>query len=307
MKDITAEIVIRPYQQEDSPLLEELHQSVMKHNPNAVFWWVGDEDNWPNVYCAYQEGVMIAKGQVGIVNVVPPGRSPASKHSIYVNVKTVPDRAADHELLGQLYKQLYARALQLKDTLSTEYGTLLCFGNDRSEEANNAFFIQEGYRHLSTLYCMQHNLSEPIPVIELAQGFEYASWAMATDLEEEEYLEADSEIWPETPLGLTRLHEYKRRPNWKALTIRHDGKLAASLMVCQVDDTAEIEEVFVREPWRKRGLARFLLAQGLTYIQSLGLSKAGLMVLTDNDSALSLYESIGFLRASEEIRYCIDL
>lgn len=250
---------------------------------------------------------MVAKGQVSIINVVPPGRSNASKHSIFMNVKTIPERAEDYGLLQQLYARLYARALELKDTLSVEYGTLLCVGNDRSETANNEFFVQLGYRHLITLFCMERDLSEPIPAIELEEGFEFAPWAMATDREEEEYLAADAEIWPDTPIGLTRLRDFKSRPNWQAFTIRREGALIASLMVCEEEGSGEIEEVFVREHWRKRGLARFLLAQGLAYIQSIGLPKAGLTVLTDNDSALSVYKSIGFLTVSEEIRYCIDL
>ncbi|MBD3920944.1 GNAT family N-acetyltransferase [Paenibacillus sp. PR3] len=307
MNDITTELIIRPYQQEDLPLLGELHQAVTKHNPSAVFWWVGDESNWSNVYCAYQNGQMIAKGQISIINVIPAGRSSESKHNIYINVKTVPDRADDYELLRQLHDRLYARALQLKDTLPPEYGTLLCVGNDHSETANNAFFLQSGYQHLVTLFRMQHELTEPIPSITLEEGFDFAPWDMATAEEEEEYLAVDAEIWPDKPLGLTRLHEFKGRPNWRTFTIRQNGTLVASVMVCEEEGAGEIEEVFVREPWRKRGLARYLLAQGLSYIQSIGLPKAGLMVLADNSSALTLYESIGFRTVSQEIRYCIEL
>ncbi len=84
------------------PLLGELYQSVTAKD-NATFWWVGDEDNWSNVYCAFEDGKMVAKGQVSIINVVPPGRSKENNHSIYINLKTISEREQDITLLDKVY------------------------------------------------------------------------------------------------------------------------------------------------------------------------------------------------------------
>lgn len=105
----------------------------------CCFWWVGDEENWENVYCAFENGKMVAKGQVEIINIVPPGRSKESRHSIYLNLKTIPEREEDYDLLDSLYQTLLLRALELKETLSTAYKTTLCVGNNASEIANTQF------------------------------------------------------------------------------------------------------------------------------------------------------------------------
>ena len=55
------------------------------------------------------------------------------------------------------------------------------------------------------------------------------------------------------------------------------------------------EEICVRRPWRRRGLARSLLVQSLHAVKERGMHEAGLGVDTLNSTgALHLYESVGF-------------
>lgn len=68
----SSERIIRHFQQQDMPLLEELYNSV-KTIEDATFWWVGEEDNWSNVYCAFEQGKIVAKGQVNIISIVSTG------------------------------------------------------------------------------------------------------------------------------------------------------------------------------------------------------------------------------------------
>ena len=288
------------------PLLGELYQSVTAKE-NATFWWIGDEDNWSNVYCAFENGKMVAKGQISIINIVPPGRSKENKHSIFINLKTTPERESDIDLLDKVYQYLFLRANQLKETLPKEYGTILCVGNDSTETANNQFFIQKGYRQLNSLFCMNRDLNKPIPQLKLQEEFQFSYWKMETSHEERNYLDVEAEIWPDTPLGLNRLTEYKKNQLWTSMVIRQADTIVGGLMAWRKEDHGVIENVFVREPWRKRGIAKFLLTQALRYLKSHQLHYAYLMVLTTNQSALSLYESVGFYVDKEEIRYFTEL
>jgi ribosomal protein S18 acetylase RimI-like enzyme len=297
---------IRNYQKEDLTLLGQLYEAVTAKE-NAKFWWIGEEENWCNVYCAFEDGKIIAKGQVEIINIVPPGRSKENKHSIYVNLKAIPERENDVELLERVYEHLFLRAMELKKTLPKEYETMLCVGNDSSETANNNFFIQKSYKHLNSLFCMVGDVEKPISNLSLREEFTFSRWKMETSEEERDYLRIEAEIWPDTPLGLNRLHGYKKHPLWTSMIIRHEGTIVGGLMAWQEEDYGVIEDVFVRETWRKNGLAKYLLTQALHYLKSHGLNYANLMVLTTNDSALSLYESVGFYRDNEEVRYYINL
>ncbi|WHY22349.1 GNAT family N-acetyltransferase [Paenibacillus sp. G2S3] len=289
------------------PLLGELYNSVTARE-NAVFWWVGDEDNWENVYCAFENGKMVAKGQVEIINIVPPGRSEESRHSIYLNLKTITEREEDYDLLESLYQTLLLRALELKETLSAEYKTTLCVGNNSSEIANTQFFEKEkGFSQYNSLFKMNHKLNDTLPSPTLSKEFEFATWMMETSQEEDHYLELEAEVWPDTPLGKERLSQFKQNPLWNSMVVRQGERIVGSLMVWQEEKSGYIENVFVLEPWRRSGIAKYMLSQALNYFRTHELDEANLMVLTDNDSALHLYESVGFSLSSEERRYRIEL
>jgi ribosomal protein S18 acetylase RimI-like enzyme len=251
---------------------------------------------------------MVAKGQVEIINIVPTGRSKESRHSIYLNLKTIPEREEDYDLLESMYQTLLLRALELKETLPAEYKTTLCVGNNASEIANTQFFEKEkGFCQYNSLFKMNHNLNDTFSVPELNERFEFATWMMETPQEEQLYLELEAEVWPETPLGKERLSQFKQNLLWNSLVVREGERVVGSLMVWQEEKSGYIENVFVLEPWRRFGIARYMLSQALSYFRTHGLEEAYLMVLTDNDSALHLYESVGFSLSSEERRYRIEL
>ena len=55
------------------------------------------------------------------------------------------------------------------------------------------------------------------------------------------------------------------------------------------------EDICVRKPWRRRGLARALIARSLRVLKERGMSEAALSVDAENRSgALGLYESLGY-------------
>jgi ribosomal protein S18 acetylase RimI-like enzyme len=55
------------------------------------------------------------------------------------------------------------------------------------------------------------------------------------------------------------------------------------------------EDIAVRRPWRRRGLARALIAQSLAALKQRGMTAAALGVDAENPTgALRLYESLGF-------------
>jgi GNAT superfamily N-acetyltransferase len=60
-----------------------------------------------------------------------------------------------------------------------------------------------------------------------------------------------------------------------------------------------LDSIFTRRPWRRRGLARALIARSLAVLRDRGLSSAALGVDAANpNQALHLYESCGFEVAS---------
>lgn len=65
-----------------------------------------------------------------------------------------------------------------------------------------------------------------------------------------------------------------------------------------------LDSIFTRRPWRRRGLARALIARSLVLLRDHGLSAASLGVdLTNPHQALALYESCGFRAVSQATAY----
>jgi mycothiol synthase len=65
-----------------------------------------------------------------------------------------------------------------------------------------------------------------------------------------------------------------------------------------------VENISVRRPWRRRGLARALIAATITGLREAGMTEGALGVDTENPSgALRLYESCGFVVTRREAVY----
>jgi ribosomal protein S18 acetylase RimI-like enzyme len=168
--------------------------------------------------------------------------------------------------------------------------------------------MEKGFKQLNTLYTMNRDLQDPIQPVNLVQPeLKWDYWMMSSLEEENEYLAVEGEIWPDAALGLKRLREYKNNKFWTSITVRENGPIIASAMAWEEDETGIIEDVFVKKQWRKKGIAKFLLTNALTYLKDKGLKEAKLMVDTKNENALTLYKSVGFQVMDEEKRFFIEL
>jgi ribosomal protein S18 acetylase RimI-like enzyme len=64
------------------------------------------------------------------------------------------------------------------------------------------------------------------------------------------------------------------------------------------------EDICVRRPWRRKGIARALLVQSMKELKSRGMTEAALGVDTENPSgALRLYLGVGYHREQCQIVY----
>ncbi len=65
-----------------------------------------------------------------------------------------------------------------------------------------------------------------------------------------------------------------------------------------------LERISVRRPWRRRGLARALIASALVGLSDAGMEDAMLGVDTENvTGALRLYESMGFVVRDRQTQF----
>jgi mycothiol synthase len=191
-----------------------------------------------------------------------------------------------------------------------------------STRDDNAYLIStfnhNGCQFDRSFFDMARPLDQPINAMPLPEGFtirpldgesELAAWVETFNL-------SFIDHWNHHDMTVERrLHWMKSldyRPELDLVAIAPDGTLAA-FSYCIIE-AANNQRMGVREGWvadlgtrrgyRKRGLARALLATSLRAFKAAGMDTAKLGVDTQNpNGALRLYESVGFQKVETWLSY----
>jgi mycothiol synthase len=166
-----------------------------------------------------------------------------------------------------------------------------------------------GYEAVRYGFSMVRPDLEGIPDLPLPEGLEVRPvkpehvsliWAAAKEAFRDHWGYSEDE-W-----SLEHLREWQESPTYnpELWQVAWEGDQVAG-MVQNFIDEAENQEydrkrgytegISVRRPWRRRGLARALIARSFRMLKELGMTEAALGVDADNpNGALQLYKSLGF-------------
>ncbi|MGB2896000.1 MAG: GNAT family N-acetyltransferase [Anaerolineales bacterium] len=176
-----------------------------------------------------------------------------------------------------------------------------------TERDKQALLKNAGYQPVRYFFEMVRPLAAAIPEIELPEGLQilpvnpdqYRAVFDASD-------EAFQDHWGHIPATDSQYQWWVESPyfqpeRWK---VAWDNGQIAGMVLNYINDKenerfnrkqGHTEDISVRRPWRRRGLARALLAHSLQMLKDEGMDEAALGVDTDNPSgALGLYEDLGF-------------
>ncbi len=183
------------------------------------------------------------------------------------------------------------------------------FGTWTSDRQNgaNALARSAGFEQVRWFFEMVRDLSEPIPDVPLPDGLEVRP--VTSDLIRQIWVadvEAFQDHWGGFDSSDENLQRWLDSPTidptlW---VVAWDGNEVAGGVINAIHPEENealgvsrgwLHRVFPRRPWRKRGLARALIARSLVLIRERGIAEGILGVDADNPSgALGLYEKIGF-------------
>lgn len=185
-----------------------------------------------------------------------------------------------------------------------------------TETGTRHLLLSEGYQPVRFEFEMVRDLSEPFPEAPMPEGLEVRP--VETDhlwLIHDAMNEAFLDHWGHRDVTKEEFKQWMKDPvfepkHWK---VAWDEDQVAGMVMNFINITENeeynrkrgyTENISVRRPWRKRGLARSLIVQSLHYLKQLGMSEAGLSVDTQNpNGALSLYKSVGFQPTKQHIDY----
>jgi GNAT superfamily N-acetyltransferase len=176
-----------------------------------------------------------------------------------------------------------------------------------TEDGAQALLAAAGYEAVRHYIMMTRPIGLPLPDAPLPAGLEVrpvepghvrAIWEAMWEARRDHWgyvepTERDYERWTRGRLFAPEL--------WK---VAWEGEQVSGMVLNRLDEAQNeqyqrkrgyTQDVFVRRPWRRRGLARSLLAQSICMFRDLGMEETALGVDTLNPSgALGLYESLGY-------------
>jgi mycothiol synthase len=185
-----------------------------------------------------------------------------------------------------------------------------------TEVATAKLLESEGYHPARYSLNMVRDLTEPIIGRPLPEGLEVRPvekdhlWPIFDAMNE-----AFQDHWGYRAMTKDEFKQWMKYPqfnpeHWK---VAWDGDQVVGMVQNFINENENreykrkrgyTEEICVRRPWRKRGLARALLTQSLAYLKRLGMDEAALGVDAENlTGALRLYESVGFRCAKRNTEY----
>ena len=173
-----------------------------------------------------------------------------------------------------------------------------------------------GYQPTRYFMSMVRPSLDNIPAHPLPKGIEVRRGTMAEWRQIwEACREAFKDHWGETEWSEEDYKSWTERPGFDPTLFQigwADDEVAGG--VCNYIDPKEnegngrlrgyTEDIFVRRPWRKQGLAKALIARSLQMLKEMGMTEAGLSVDADNPTgAVQLYTGLGFERDKESVTY----
>lgn len=186
-----------------------------------------------------------------------------------------------------------------------------------ADVGNHALLVGDGYRPVRYFFDMVAASLEDVPILPLPDGVELRpvsreQYRTIWDAAEEAF----RDHWGSTPGTEEEWRTFEGDPHnadpslWR---IGWDGDEVAGVVVTTVPSEENdrrgrarvyVASVSVRRPWRRRGLARALLAASLVSARDAGYTSASLGVDAENPTgALRLYESLGFATEKTYVAY----
>lgn len=183
------------------------------------------------------------------------------------------------------------------------------WASDR-QEANNALLRNSGFEQVRWFFEMTRSLEDPIPELPLPDGLDVRPVTMESV--KQIWLadvEAFKDHWGGFDPSDEALRRWIERPSFDPTlwVIAYDGDEVAGGVINAIHPEENeaigvqrgwLHSVFTRRPWRRRGLARALIARSLVLLKERELAQGILGVDADNPTgALGLYEGLGFVVA----------
>ena len=254
-----------------------------------------------NIICAFSEDGNL-KGYAPLF----PSLASEEKipHIIWAEVKVSPEITSPRPLKDILFEWLVNRTRDITHAF-TGHDTRLTFQYNISETAGIEYVKSKGCDYVESIFRMRCDLSRKLVVPPVQVNIDVHFCQMDNVTEQQAYVTARNEAFPRASMTLADWQYFLRTllgQTGKVVTAYDSQQLVGSVVV-YCDEAVNrhfgiamgnIQDVFVREGWRKRGIAARMIYQVHNYLKEQGFNEAHLEVYALNSKALDLYKKLGY-------------
>lgn len=272
-------------------------------------------ENGQNVFCALDENGKLV-GYAPLYPVLMREQSDLP-HIFWTEIKVHPGDELGIAVKDQLFERLLVRTRELARDFPG-HPIHLTFQYFPSETTSIDYVASKGCHYAESVFSMQRDLSREIPAMPSVEGIVIRPWRMESEAEQQAYVAARNECFPEAPIELEEWQYLMKSPQWSV------GTTFAAFQGDQLVGNAAVfwdeaenqnsgrkigftEYIFVLPAWRGKNIARRLIAAGLQHLKEHGLEEAHLDVRARNEGALRLYVGLGYETLRESRFYVLSL
>ncbi len=239
-------------------------------------------------------------------------------HIAWAEIKTYPDLANPYPIKDLLLERLIERARTIVREAQLPARPLrLMFEYRLNEIPAVEYLLSRGFAYAKSTFQMVRDLPEPLPRTTLADGLRIRRWKMECKDEQQGYVDARNECFPQATISLESWLYFMQSAEWKngaAIGCFAGDELVGNVSVYWNEEEIQAEglrfgyteDIFVRPGWRGQGIARAMLAEGMRFLQEKDMAQARLSVAAMNETALRLYQGLGYRVAQESQQYGKD-
>jgi ribosomal protein S18 acetylase RimI-like enzyme len=291
-------VQVERYRPEWGEAIEELQRRYIAANPKGTkFVPKGFYDHHPDhvVYAVGDNGTLVGYGALDPTPAEPTS-SPEIPNTIWIGIRVDPKVGEWEKTQDTIYGAILERALTWhRDWKDRSTRLAISYPESRQEEL--AYFASKGFAKFEVLCQMGRDLSKPLQAFTLPAGTTATYWTMETAQDKEKYLKVENVMFPDAPRSLDDLEAFIQ--SWTGgtpiMAFDQEGNIAGSVMAYWYGGELGLtEDVFVVPQWQRLGVARYLITEGMRYLQRNGLKWAGLEVKESNHPAVRLYRSLGY-------------
>lgn len=311
--------VIRKFTADDIPqvmALQQKYQQVYSSAtviPGEVYLSPGFNGG-ENIFCAFDADGYLQGYAPLYPNLTKYSRLP---DTVWAEVKVNPELSSPQEVRDILFERILHRTREIIQ-VNPGHAARLTFQYHLSEIPSIDYVMSRGCIYTESVFRMMRDLAQELIVVPAPRSIEIRRCRMENEAEQEAYVQARNEAFPESPITLADWQSFLCSPAWQEGTIVtafDQQEVVGSVTVYGDEGISQYtgrkagvtEYIFVRDNWRRRGIAAHLIYQGLLYLREHGYEAAYLEVRASNQHALDLYYRLGYQVVDESRLYILEL